>query len=157
MAIELVRIDDRLIHGQVMTMWVKNYNIEQIIIVDDNVAKDETRKQILKFSIPENIKLAIFGVEKFINITKKTSINRRTLLLLADPLVALKLNENGVKFSELNVGNISNNDVRERVTKSISLTEDEKEYFRKLEKNKVNVYIQMVPNDKKENILDIIK
>lgn len=157
MAIELVRIDDRLIHGQVMTMWVKNFNIEQIIIVDDAVEKDETRKQILKFSIPEHIKLAIFGVDKFKEVNKKTEIKRRTLLLLADPKAALDLKEGGVEFEEINVGNISNNDVRERITKSISLTEEEKNIFRKLKENNVFSYVQMVPTDNKEDLLDIIK
>ena len=52
MAIEFVRIDDRLIHGQVATTWVKKYDIEQIIIVNDKVAGDKIQQSVLKMSAP---------------------------------------------------------------------------------------------------------
>ena len=44
MAIEFTRIDDRLVHGQVVTTWLKKYDIEQVIIVSDAVALDKTRQ-----------------------------------------------------------------------------------------------------------------
>ena len=57
MAIEFVRIDDRLIHGQVATTWVKKYDIEQIIIVNDKVAGDKIQQSVLKMSAPPELKV----------------------------------------------------------------------------------------------------
>ncbi|VJT34519.1 PTS system transporter subunit IIB [Streptococcus pneumoniae] len=47
MSIEFVRIDDRLVHGQVVTTWLKKYDIEQVIIVNDRISEDKTRQSIL--------------------------------------------------------------------------------------------------------------
>lgn len=52
MSIEFVRIDDRLVHGQVVTTWLKKYDIEQVIIVNDRISEDKTRQSILKISAP---------------------------------------------------------------------------------------------------------
>ena len=156
MAIEFVRIDDRLIHGQVMTTWVKTHNIEQIIIVDDAVSVDETRKRILTLSAPSNIKLNIFDVDKFIEVANSNPINRRTLLLLAEPSAALRLYDGGVKFKELNVGNISAAGDRVKITQGIAVNEIDKEEFRDLINRGVDVTIQMVPNDKKLNMKDYV-
>lgn len=57
MSIEFVRIDDRLVHGQVVTTWLKKYDIEQVIIVNDRISEDKTRQSILKISAPVGLKL----------------------------------------------------------------------------------------------------
>lgn len=56
MSIEFVRIDDRLVHGQVVTTWLKKYDIEQVIIVNDRISEDKTRQSILKISAPVGLK-----------------------------------------------------------------------------------------------------
>ncbi len=67
MGLALVDIDDRLIHGQIATTWIKDFNIESAIIVDDEVANDPVRKSVAGLAVPD-IKVSIFGVEQFINI-----------------------------------------------------------------------------------------
>ena len=60
MSIEFVRIDDRLVHGQVVTTWLKKYDIEQVIIVNDRISEDKTRQSILKISAPVGLKIVFF-------------------------------------------------------------------------------------------------
>ena len=62
--IVLVRIDDRLIHGQVMTSWLNYTGANKIMIIDDEVANDPFMKSVLKTCVPANVKLATFTVEK---------------------------------------------------------------------------------------------
>ena len=62
--IVLVRIDDRLIHGQVMTSWLNYTSANKIMIIDDEVANDAFMKSVLKTCVPANVKLATFTVEK---------------------------------------------------------------------------------------------
>ena len=59
MAIVEVRIDDRLIHGQVCGYWVPHHSVEKIVVIDDKIAKDEMRKTALKFGCPAKVKLSI--------------------------------------------------------------------------------------------------
>ena len=59
----LTRIDDRLIHGQVMTAWIKNKKATQVVIVDDLVAEDDYMIEVLEMAIPEEIAIGIFNKE----------------------------------------------------------------------------------------------
>ena len=56
----LTRIDDRLIHGQVMTSWIKNKGANQVVIVDDGTANDQYMIEVLEMAIPEEIAIGIF-------------------------------------------------------------------------------------------------
>ena len=70
--IKLVRIDHRLLHGQVVFSWSKSLNINRIIIANKEAANDEFKKMSLNLSKPTGIKLTIFSVEqkKFVNFVK---------------------------------------------------------------------------------------
>lgn len=75
MAVRLVNIDDRLIHGQVATTWIKDYGIESVIIVNDAVANDPIQKSVAGLAVP-GIKVSIFGVDQFLDVLKKTTIKK---------------------------------------------------------------------------------
>ena len=66
-----VRVDDRLIHGQVVTQWVKVFKAQKIVVIDNNVAKDKMQKNVLKFAAPPEIKVSIFSVDKAVEIWEK--------------------------------------------------------------------------------------
>lgn len=157
MAIELVRIDDRLIHGQVVTTWVKQYKIEQILIINDEISKDEVQKNVFNVMAPENVKVRTFGVEQFSEIYKKTTIKRRTLLLLTNPEDVYFLVDHGVDISLLNIGGMKFNSDRKQYTKAVSLTDQEKSYLDKLDDKGVDIAIQMVPSEKKLSLQELKK
>ncbi len=98
MPINLARIDDRLIHGQVITTWVKNHDIEQILIINDKVAGDSVQQSVITMSAPPELKVQVFGVQKFIDVLKKAEIKRRTMLLFTNSVLlydqSSRLNEN---------------------------------------------------------------
>ena len=90
MALKLVDIDDRLIHGQVATTWIPDFGIESAIIVSDKVANDPVQKSVAGLAAPD-IKVSVFGVEKFIEVLKKTELKKATMVLFTNPIDALKL------------------------------------------------------------------
>lgn len=73
MAIVDARIDDRLIHGQVCSFWIPEYRVDRIVIVDDDIAKDEMRKTALRFGCPGECKLSIFDTKKAADKFPRTS------------------------------------------------------------------------------------
>lgn len=154
MAIKFVRIDDRLVHGQVVTTWVKKNDIEQIIIVNDKVMENKVQQSVLKMTAPSGVKIVIFGVEKFIRVYKKNPIKRITMLIFTNPKDVFECVDNGVKIPYLNVGQMGANEEREKVTAGVALDDEDREYFRKILDDNVDVQIQMVPND---SITDISK
>lgn len=103
MAIKWIRIDDRLIHGQVATSWLRHVNAEQVICVNDAAAKNPVQAQVLKMAAPDLI-VHVFGVEQFINICKKTPIKKSTFLILGSTSDALALKKGGIAMEYINYG-----------------------------------------------------
>ena len=85
----LTRIDDRLIHGQVMTAWIKNKKATQVVIVDDLVAEDDYMIEVLEMAIPEEIAIGIFNKEDGVTFFSQ-GLDEPTILLVKGPEV-LKL------------------------------------------------------------------
>src|SRR5699024_1300420 len=99
------RIDDRLIHGQVITGWSRYYKLKKIIIADDDVANDPIQCKIINMVAPKNIKVEILGVYNSYNvIIDKNKLKDNTLLLVKGPDAICKLSEFGVKIDEVIVG-----------------------------------------------------
>lgn len=156
MSIKLVNIDDRLIHGQVATTWVKDYDIESIIIVNDAVANDPVQKSVAGLAVPD-VKVSIFGVDKFLDVLKKTSIKKVTMILFTNPMDALKCYENGLKFDYLNVSGMRFNEQRQRLHKNMSVTKEEKEAFDALLSYGVEIWMQTTTRDSKEKVSNLLK
>ena len=147
MPINLARIDDRLIHGQVITTWVKNHDIEQVLIINDKVAGDKIQQSVLTMSAPPELKVQVFGVQKFIEILQKTEIKRRTMLLFTNSIDVNTLVENGVKIDKLNVGGMRMQEGRKSLSRAVAVTPEEEQAFKSLIARNIPVEIQMVPKD----------
>ncbi|WP_058912952.1 PTS system mannose/fructose/N-acetylgalactosamine-transporter subunit IIB [Entomohabitans teleogrylli] len=147
MPINLARIDDRLIHGQVITTWVKNHDIEQVLIINDKVAGDKVQQSVLTMSAPPELKVQVFGVQHFIEILKKTEIKRRTMLLFTNSVDVNTLVEGGVKIDKLNVGGMRMQEGRKSLSRAVAVTPQEEQAFKALIARNIPVEIQMVPKD----------
>lgn len=156
MALKLVDIDDRLIHGQVATTWIPDYGIESAIIVSDKVANDPVQKSVAGLAVP-NIKVSVFSVEKFIDVLKKTELKKATMVLFTNPIDALTLKKNGLDFNYLNVSGMRFNDERTRLHKNMSVTKEEKEAFEELMNMGVECWMQTTTRDSKEPVADLLK
>lgn len=156
MALKLVDIDDRLIHGQVATTWIPDYGIESAIIVSDKVANDPVQKSVAGMAVP-NIKVSVFGVQKFIDVLKKTELKKATMVLFTNPIDALELKKNGLDYNYLNVSGMRFNDQRTRLHKNMSVTKEEKEAFEELINMGVEVWMQTTTRDSKEPVKDLLK
>ncbi|MCR0329147.1 PTS sugar transporter subunit IIB [[Clostridium] innocuum] len=154
MGIELVRIDDRLIHGQIATTWINNYSIEQVLIINDQILKDKMQQSVISMTAPVNVKVKVFGVDTFIEVYKKTPIHRKTMIILTNSIDAYRLAKGGVNFNILNVGGMRYENGRVKIAKAVSVTQEEREAFEQLIKMGIDVQIQMVPRDE---LLDIKK
>lgn len=147
--IVLTRIDDRLIHGQVMTAWVKSTRATRIIIVDDTVAKDDFLKRILTMAAPPGISVEVYGIEEGVTILKQDSPDdERIVVLTKVPKTVEKLVDNGVDIKDIVVGGIGAAPGRKKLYKNISISEEEKQCFLNLIEKNVEVNIQIVPDDR---------
>ncbi|HGA1477093.1 TPA: PTS sugar transporter subunit IIB, partial [Streptococcus suis] len=121
MSIEFVRIDDRLVHGQVVTTWLKKYDIEQVIIVNDRISEDKTRQSILKISAPVGLKIVFFSVKRFVEVLNSVPIKKRTMLIYTNPKDVYDSIVGNLKLEYLNVGQMSKTEKNEKVTGGVAL------------------------------------
>ena len=156
MGVVFCRIDDRLLHGQVVTTWLNVKQIEQVIIVDDNVANDKIQSNVLQMSVDSNIKLHIFSVNKFLKIVPNSTITRRTMLLFASPIAVDKIVSSGFKIDKLNIGGVRSNGKRKQYAKAVFLTEDEKNALQNLLRQGVDIEIKIVPTDGIEKFSEVL-
>lgn len=157
MSIIAVRIDGRLIHGQVANLWTTKLNISRIMVVDDEVAENTIEKSGLKLATPAGVKLSVLPIAKAAaNILAGKYDSQRVLIIARKPDRLLKLVELGVPLKEINVGNMSQSEHSKALTKSINVEEKDIEVFKKLNERGVTLVSQMVPNDKAENFMGLI-
>lgn len=155
--IVLARIDDRLIHGQVMTSWVQFSGGNHIVIVDDQTAEDEFLKPILKMAVPVGIGLDVFNTQQGIEFLTKLEGDKKIIILAKTPETFFNLIEGGVKLSEVIVGGMGAGPKRSKFYKNISASDDERETFKKIIDNGVKVIIQIIPAEKAVNADSILK
>lgn len=157
MDIVLSRIDDRYIHGQVVTRWVKTYPAERIIVVSDQVAGDELRKSLLLSVAPSHMKASVVTVEKMAKAWhSERYAGVSAFLLFGNPQDIVRLLEAGVKLKEVNVGGMIFEEGRRQITKSVSASEDDIIAFKKLAELGVHLELRQLPSDSSVNFIEKI-
>ncbi|ADL69927.1 PTS system sorbose subfamily IIB component [Thermoanaerobacterium thermosaccharolyticum DSM 571] len=149
------RVDDRLIHGQVMTKWAKGYNCNSIFVIDDPLAKDEFMKNIYIMSASTaNITLKILKVDESIALWEKDKFDGFKVILLFKNIKTVKETiTKGLPIKKLNIGGIAKSSDRKFIIPTVSLNREEAEMLLELEKNYgVEVFFQTVPESKKVNL-----
>lgn len=152
----LTRIDDRLIHGQVMTAWIKNKKADQVVIVDDGTANDEYMIEVLEMAIPEEIAIGIFTKEEGVQFFSQ-GLDAPTILLVKGPEALNYLVDHGIKIEKVDVGGMGAREDRKVLYKNISTSEEENKQFKSLLDKNVDVFIQVMPQDKPVSVAEYLK
>lgn len=152
-----VRIDDRMIHGQVAAFWSNYFRATRIMVVNDEVAVNELVKNALRMVAPNGMATSLISVDTAAkNINSGKYDGQRVLLIVKSPVDILRLIEKGVNIREFNVGNMSKRPNTVQIKKSVSITKEEEEAFLKLDSLGVVMTSIMVPDDSKSYIMDYI-
>jgi mannose/fructose/N-acetylgalactosamine-specific phosphotransferase system component IIB len=149
MTLTLVRVDDRLIHGQVVAVWLRAVGADRIVIVDDPTARDEFLRTVLTLAAPEGVPVEVLGLAAgAVRVAALAAAPERTLVLLRSPLTALALRRAGVEFELLNVGGIGAGPGRRLVHRSVSASPDELAALRELERLGTRVELRALVDDR---------
>lgn len=157
MIIKLARIDDRLIHGQVTTVWSKEADADRIIIVSKEVYADAVRKTLLKQAAPPGMKVNIVDVPKAAAVYANPKYKQtKVFYLFTNPAEALELIKSGVPIKTLNIGGMQFKDGKKQITKAVSLDEDDATAFRELDRLHITLDLRVLKTDPKTDILKLI-
>lgn len=161
-AVAALRVDDRLIHGQVAMTWSKQLRVQGIMVANDDAAQDPTQKMALQMAVPSGIRVLIKPVDEIIRMLNyPRAAGMRILVLTRTIKDALKIQENVGKIEFLNIGNVGRFDgidalEKKILTPTIMLTQDEIQALKRLVELEPETCMQQVPNDEKKLVRDAI-
>ena len=158
MALSLIRIDDRLIHGQVVEGWVPALGIERILVVSDEAAKDPTQAALWRLCAPEKVELRIESVANGAEAVRRCAEDAsKTLVLASGPKEILALLDAGVKLESVNVGGLHYAAGTVRLGKAIYLGEEDIAAFEGIANKGVRVEGRAVPGETPIDLLSVIQ
>jgi PTS system mannose-specific IIB component len=149
MGLRLVRVDDRLIHGQVVAIWLKALGARRIVIVDDKTARDDFVREVIELAAPAGTEVEIHDLAGGIERVKRAATDPEPIFVLVrSPITALRMREAGVEFPVLNVGGIGAGPDRRPLYRNISASAEELEAMRQLERMGIRVELRIVESDR---------
>ncbi|MEP7344720.1 MAG: PTS sugar transporter subunit IIB [Gemmatimonadaceae bacterium] len=146
MAIELYRIDDRLIHGQVVVGWGQPLDLAFIVLVDDEVATSDWEQELYRMGVPPEMQVYFESVDTATVRLGSYQVDERAgLLLTADIMTMTRLVDATGSIRAVNVGGIHHRAGRVQRLRYVFLTAQEEEALRQLAKRGIVVSAQDVP------------
>jgi mannose/fructose/N-acetylgalactosamine-specific phosphotransferase system component IIB len=150
MSIVLVRIDNRLLHGQVLEAWVPAVNANCIVVANDQAAAAPFQRTLMEAAVPRGIKVVVDSVAGSAQILRRGELDAyRVLLLYATSQDALAGFCQGVEFAELNLGNMHAGAGKMKLSCTIALAPEDIENLQQLEARGVRILSQCIPADRR--------
>ncbi|MGH4138255.1 mannose/fructose/sorbose PTS transporter subunit IIB [Clostridium sp.] len=154
MNIVLARIDDRLIHGQVATIWSKHTKCQRILVCNDDVVKDSIRKTLLEQVAPPGIKSSVVGIDEAIRAYGNPRYQEdRVLFLFTNPTDVLRMVQGGVPIKSVNIGGMSFKAGKKQITSVVSVDDTDIEAFKKLNEKDIELEIRKISSDSKIDLM----
>lgn len=153
--IECLQIDDRLLHGRVITKWITQYNPDAIVIADDGVARDEIAKMALRIAKPDGMKMSIRSVEDAISLLKNEKTrDMRLFVMVKDSENAEAIVSATGDVRTVNVGGmVRNREGSKPIIGAIRMTDKDKDVIKRIYSLVDEIDIRTMPSDEKKNIL----
>jgi len=154
----LARIDDRLIHGQVVEGWVNFLKATCILVADDAVAANPLQRAIIEISVPEGLKVIIGNVEEICGKLLSSSLDaERAILLFSNPVDALRSCEAGLSFSSVNLGGLHFVPGKRKIMDVCAVNDADLEALKAILRRGVKINIQTVPSEKPQPLEKVFK
>lgn len=151
MSVVLARIDQRLIHGIVVAQWAGFTKAKRLMVVDDDISKDEVQKAAMRMSKPAGTGMSIIDTNTAItNFAAGKYDSHNVFLIVRHPQTLVDLAKGGVAIPKVNIGIIFDGPGKQTVKKMVSVNEEEISALKELENLGVEVTFHFVPNDVEE-------
>ncbi|AJO24385.1 PTS system sorbose subfamily transporter subunit IIB [Heyndrickxia coagulans] len=155
-----MRIDDRLLHGQVAYGWTSSLGVNVILVVNDEAKNDQMKAMALNLAKPNQVKLYIRGVEESGEIVRKFAEAKKSkvLVLVKNSADALSLAQgSGGAIHSVNVGGMRYSEGKLKLTDLVAVDQQDLENFKKMQELGVELEFRLLPRDKKKTLSDLLK
>lgn len=141
-----LRVDNRLLHGQVVQFWIGHLEIDHLIVADDDVAQNEAMPMIYRMALPDAVGLAVTCVHNVVDELKRNQ-KHNTLVLIRDVFDLARAFIAGATFKKITLGNVHTAKGRKRITDSVYLSPEEIQSLGEMKRRGIPVEIQTFPGE----------
>lgn len=156
MGVVLARVDERLIHGQVALAWLREVDVDTVVVVDDESAKDPLKTTLLEMAVSGRMKCLVKTL-KDAEVYLQKHPNKKVFMCVKSAVTLESLMDAGIAIPQINIGGIYTRKDRRQYYKTIYLTDEEKADLLKLADYSSEVFYQVVPRDERIDILNDLK
>ncbi|WP_419779411.1 PTS sugar transporter subunit IIB [Maridesulfovibrio sp.] len=143
-----VRIDNRLVHGQIIETWLPYTHAKNIIVANDAVAGDDLQQQIMSLAIPQSVSCAFCLVEELNDkIIALANGNGSTIILFSSCADVRRALDSGFRFNSVNIGNIHYGPGKKQISPSVALSSDDESCLHYFKGQGIELDFRCVPND----------
>lgn len=157
MSVVLTRVDFRLIHGQVITRWLTQLDVKEIVTIDTALSHDTFMQDVFKMAAPKGIRIRIISVEEAVKAQQEGSFDATRIMLLFKSVDELnRAVEKGLKLEEVQIGGLGGGPGRKAVHNAITLDQKDLDTLVALGKKGINIYFQTTPDYPSESLAKIV-
>lgn len=158
MSIVLIRVDDRLIHGQVLMGWTRALDINHALVADDQAAADPMQGPLMRMAAPTGLTVTILPVEDAAAALQDGRYEKdRIIVIVRGPETLVRLHTDGLEFTKVNVGNVRSGEGRTRLTKEVHASPAELDHWRYLDDAGVALLAQWLPDQKRTDLNPLVR
>lgn len=141
--ISFLRIDDRLVHGQVIVGWLPEVKPEELVVVNDKVAEDSMRQDLMSLSVPPDVELNFYSTA---DVTDE-DVGEGSFILVSSPKDAWECLQKGIKPERFNVGGMHSKEGKEEIFEALHVDDEDRKYFDLIIKSGVEPIFQPTPQN----------
>lgn len=158
MKVKLMRIDSRLVHGQIANNWVNFLGVTTIICASDSAASDDLRKTLLLQVGAAPVKTHVLTVDKAARVFKNPKYqDMEAIFIVETPGDVVRLLDAGVEFDEVNVGGMTFKSGQTQISKAVSVFPEDVEAFKELDNRGLGMYLQQIPGSERSDLMPALK
>lgn len=147
--IQLIRIDDRLVHGQVVYSWKASLGYQAIVVADDDAAKDEIRKKVIKMATPRDTKSITLSIEEACSFLQNPKLaDVKIFVVVGNPKAAYDIINCVGGTPPVNLGGVMAGEGRKEFAKAVYLNEEDVSYLDKLVEGGVSIETRQTPSER---------
>lgn len=155
--IKLLRIDDRLVHGQVAFTWVPSLGVDTLIVANDKVARDDFQKMTMGLAKPAGSKLLIKPVQEVVFfLNDERNLSAKVMVLVNSVADAFTLTRGVQEIRSINFGGLRSREGARLISKAVALTREDEALVQELLRSGIELEVRQVPSDAKQKLADLL-